>query len=144
LSDDLAKVQRVLLAPLLTDEVAHERWEPVRITVTAALADLERIARIIAGVLSTARAASFTATVVVQPAPAAMPGTPAEAFELLGINPDASRTIVKKIVDGLRQSWHPDHARDGGDRHRREDRMKQINTSWDLIRGQYAETERAA
>jgi len=63
----------------------------------------------------------------------AEPKSTGEAFEILGINPDASRTVVKKIVDGLRQSWHPDHARDDTDRRLREDRMKQINIAWDLI-----------
>jgi curved DNA-binding protein CbpA len=46
------------------------------------------------------------------------------------------------VVDGLRQSWHPDHAKDEPDRQRREERIKQINIAWDLIE---AETkERAA
>ena len=145
LTADLAKVQRHLLAADLTNDVAEERWHAVKPKVTMALADLERIARIIAGVLSS------------QPTPeplAAASTTPdnaEQAFEMLGINPDAGRTVVKKIVDGLRQSWHPDHARDAQDRQRREDRMKQINASWDLIRVRYAdaeterlETERAA
>jgi hypothetical protein len=138
LSDDLARVQRVLLAPALTEEVAAAKWAPVKTKVMAALADLERIARIIAGVLSSTRVEPVAVLAV------AMPETPAEAFEILGINPDASRTIVKKVVDGLRQSWHPDHARDEPDRHRREDRMKQINIAWDLIREQDPTTAQSA
>jgi DnaJ-class molecular chaperone len=65
----------------------------------------------------------------------AEPTSVGEAFEMLGINPDASTTVVKKIVDGLRQSWHPDHAKDDADRQLREDRMKQINIAWDVISG---------
>lgn len=135
LTTDLAKVQRHLLAADLTNDVAEERWHAVKPRVTVALADLERIARIIAGVLSS------------QPRPellnlaSVVPDSAEQAFEVLGINPDASRTVVKKIVDGLRQSWHPDHARDEPDRGRREDRMKQINAAWDLIRTRYGEED---
>jgi hypothetical protein len=41
--------------------------------------------------------------------------------------------VLKKIVDALRMSWHPDHARDAADRVLREDRIRQINIAWDLI-----------
>ena len=140
LTTDLAKVQRHLLSADLTEDVAEERWHAVKPKVTVALADLERIGRIIAGVLSSQPIPEplFAAT--------SAPETADQAFEILGVNPDASRTVVKKVVDGLRQSWHPDHARDELDRRRRDERMKQINASWDLIRSRYGdlETERAA
>jgi hypothetical protein len=142
LGDDLARVQRLLLAPDLTTAVAERRWGVVKTKVAAAMADLERIARIIAGVLASAQAPQGLPA---GPLPArAVPETPADAFEVLGLNPEASRTVVKKVVDGLRQSWHPDHARDEPDRRRREDRMKQINSAWDLIRDQYPATEKTA
>src|SRR5262249_1820895 len=43
-----------------------------------------------------------------------MPRSQAEAFQVLGIGvaPRATETAIKKIVDGLRQSWHPDLAKD--------------------------------
>jgi preprotein translocase subunit Sec63 len=59
--------------------------------------------------------------------------TYAEALEVLGASPDAALAAVKKIVDGLRQSWHPDHARSEADRLHRERRLRQINVAWDLI-----------
>jgi hypothetical protein len=62
------------------------------------------------------------------------PGTVEEACAFLGVNPRASEAVVKKVVDALRQNWHPDLAGDDGDRHAREDRIKQINAAWDLIR----------
>ena len=98
-----------------------------------ALADLERIAHIIAGVLSSQPTPETLA------AASATPDSAEQAFEILGINPDATRTVVKKVVDGLRQSWHPDHARDDADRLRREERMKQINVAWGLIRAEQQE-----
>jgi hypothetical protein len=69
-----------------------------------------------------------------------MPQTTAEAMQMLGIGvaPTANEAAIKKIVDGLRQSWHPDHAKDEGDRAMRELRSKQINAAWELLRSQRA------
>jgi len=62
------------------------------------------------------------------------PVTIEEACAFLGVNPRASEAVVKKVVDALRQNWHPDLAGDEADRHAREERIKQINAAWDLIR----------
>jgi hypothetical protein len=69
-----------------------------------------------------------------------MPQTRAEAMQILGVGvtPTASEAAIKKIVDGLRQSWHPDHAKDEADRAMRELRSKQINAAWELLRRQRA------
>jgi hypothetical protein len=63
-----------------------------------------------------------------------MPATVEEALEVLGASPDAAILVIKKIVDGLRQSWHPDLAKSDADRLYREQRLRQINVAWDLIR----------
>jgi hypothetical protein len=70
-----------------------------------------------------------------------MPRTRDEALEVLGIGiaPSATQAAIKKIVDGLRMSWHPDLAADETDRALRELRSKQINAAWDLLQGQRAE-----
>jgi hypothetical protein len=70
-----------------------------------------------------------------------MPRTRAEAMQVLGMGvaPSATEAALKKIVDGLRQSWHPDLAKDDADRALRELRCRQINVAWDLLRGQRAE-----
>lgn len=67
----------------------------------------------------------------------AIPRTRAEALEVLGMGlaPDINEAAIKKIIDGLRMSWHPDHARDDADRATRELRLKQINAAWDIIAG---------
>ncbi len=65
----------------------------------------------------------------------AMPRTLSEAYAILGVNSDASDGILKKIVDALRMTWHPDHAKDEEDRRLREARIKQINVAWELIAG---------
>ncbi len=62
-----------------------------------------------------------------------LPRTASEAYEVLGVNAEVSAGVLKKIVDALRMSWHPDHARDADDRVLREDRIRQINIAWDLI-----------
>jgi hypothetical protein len=53
----------------------------------------------------------------------------------IGVTPDASEIAIKKIVDGLRLSWHPDHADGPADLKIRELRLKQINAAWDIIAG---------
>ncbi len=62
-----------------------------------------------------------------------VPTTYDDALEVLGASPDSSTAAIKKIVDGLRQSWHPDLARSETDRLQREGRVRQINVAWDLV-----------
>jgi hypothetical protein len=70
-----------------------------------------------------------------------IPQTRVEALQILGVgvSPDATETAMKKVVDGLRLSWHPDLAKDEADRQLREFRLKQINAAWDLIQGKRLE-----
>jgi hypothetical protein len=56
-----------------------------------------------------------------------------QALQALGVNADATVDAIKKVVDGLRRSWHPDHARSEPDRAYRERRLRQINVAWDLV-----------
>ena len=86
--------------------------------------ELERIRRI-----ADSAAASLSGA---RPA-GSVPRTTSEAYDVLGVNPDVSEGVLKKIVDALRMSWHPDHARSDEDRRVREDRIRQINIAWELI-----------
>jgi hypothetical protein len=90
----------------------------------ALVRDLERIRRI-----ANSAAASLSRT---RPA-GKLPATVCEAYHVLGVNPDVSEDVAKKIVDALRMSWHPDHARDKSDQAERENRIRQINVAWELI-----------
>jgi preprotein translocase subunit Sec63 len=72
-------------------------------------------------------------------AEADVPSNIFEAYRVLGLNADAPDAAVKKIVDALRMSWHPDHARNEQDRHYREQRIKQVNAAWDLLKTRPAE-----
>ena len=67
-----------------------------------------------------------------------IPATREEALHVLGAGPDASEAVLKKIVDGLRMSWHPDHAKTAGDHRLRSERMTQINVAWDILTGRQA------
>jgi hypothetical protein len=90
----------------------------------ALVRDLERIRRIVDSALASLSGGKK---------PTALPRTTSEAYEVLGVNAEVSAGVLKKIVDALRMSWHPDHARDADDRMLREDRIRQINIAWELI-----------
>lgn len=62
-----------------------------------------------------------------------MPQSVSEAYLVLGVTASVSEIALKKVVDALRMSWHPDHACDDIDRAERDERIKQINLAWDLI-----------
>jgi len=62
-----------------------------------------------------------------------VPKTYLQALVTLGASPDATVEAIKKIVDGLRRNWHPDHAASESDRAYRERRLQQINVAWDLV-----------
>jgi hypothetical protein len=125
LQSELKLVRQRLLSTesaAVEDEVAAARAAPL---FRALIHDLERIRRI-------AESAAASLSRGRQPS---LPRTASEAYDALGVNPDVSEGVLKKIVDALRMSWHPDHARDEEDRRVREDRIRQINIAWDLISG---------
>jgi hypothetical protein len=99
-------------------------------TIRGLLRDMERIGRISQSAGEGAQSEAG--------APSGIPQSIAEAYRVLGMNSDAAPAVAKKLVDALRMSWHPDHARDELDRRRREDRMKQINAAWDMIKDRRA------
>ncbi|NSL71416.1 hypothetical protein C6Y62_06300 [Hyphomicrobium sulfonivorans] len=94
----------------------------------AMVRDLERIRRIVDSAAASLKKSRNTQSTV--------PQTTSEAYDVLGVNAHVSAGVLKKIVDALRMSWHPDHARDDADREMREQRIRQINIAWDLINGE--------
>jgi len=64
-----------------------------------------------------------------------LPSTHIDALLLLGAGPETAKEALKKSVNRLRQSWHPDLARTDEDRRVRERRLKQINVAWEIITG---------
>lgn len=61
------------------------------------------------------------------------PRSLSDALAILGTNADAPTEVIKKIVEGLRQSWHPDLAKSDEDRAYRDRRMQQLNAAWDIV-----------
>ena len=102
----------------------HETGEKPAPQFRFLVRDLERIRRI-----TDSAAASFSCGREVT----ILPKTTSEAYSVLGVNPDVSEGVLKKITDALRMSWHPDHAHDEADQRLREDRIRQINIACDLI-----------
>jgi DnaJ domain len=94
----------------------------------ALMRDLQRIRRI-----AESAAASLSHSRPHSRQDSGLPHTTSEAYDVLGVNPNVSEGVLKKIVDALRMSWHPDHARDEDDRVTREARIRQINVAWEMI-----------
>jgi hypothetical protein len=101
-------------------------WKQIRSQLVLSLQGTQRII----GLAEAART-SFS----VHPAALEVITTRLEAYAFLGVNANASETVLKKAVNALRECWHPDLARDEEDRRLREIRIKQINVAWDLITG---------
>jgi hypothetical protein len=98
----------------------------------AMIREIERIRRIADGAARSLGAATRDG--------AALPRTESEAYDVLGVNSNVPESVLKKVVDALRMCWHPDLAGDEPDRLAREDRIKQINVAWELIKGKRAAT----
>lgn len=103
--------------------------ERVNTAIRTIMRDLDRVSRIAQGAMPAS--AEMRASAAPEPD---VPSTVFEAYRILGLNPDAPDAAVKKIVDALRMSWHPDHARNEADRRYREQRIKQVNAAWDLLK----------
>ena len=122
---DLASIADRLDGPELAAALADSRLDLVHPVYAQAILDLERVRTL-------ARIEHQRMLEVAEPR--RLPATFDEACDFLGVNPRASHAVVKKVVDALRQNWHPDLAGDEPERAAREERMKRINAAWDLIR----------
>jgi len=107
-------------------------WDALRRRFETAAAEAARLRKIVD---DAAKSLDDRATVR-QPAE---PVDRLSAYEVLGASPDVSERVLKKLVEALRACWHPDLARDETDRRRREQRIKEINVAWDIIRGKRQE-----
>lgn len=115
--------RRIDAAQRLATEAAPG-WVRLRTRLQTIVHDLIRLGEIVDGAERSLVAAAEAETA---------PTSKRDAYDVLGVNPDVSERVLKKLVDALRACWHPDHARDEADRHDREARIKQINVAWDLI-----------
>lgn len=130
LRQELDLIRQRLAESLKTADQAKPNWRQLKARLQTAIRELHRIVKIADGAV-----ASFSET----PQRTQLPASREEAYDVLGVNAEVSETVLKKVVDALRMSWHPDLARGEEDRARREERTKIINVAWDLITGRRAE-----
>jgi hypothetical protein len=131
LEDELRRVrQRLCVAKVSGSSDGAEVPAPA---YRVLMRDMERIRRI--GVSARDSVAGGGTGAGIALGSGRLPTTRNEAFALLGLNPSVSEATVKKCVDALRMSWHPDLAHDAADLALREERMKQINVAVELILG---------
>ena len=126
LDDELKRVgQRLSVARAAAEGSADAAQVPLS-AFRVLNRDLDRIRRI---------AESARESVDGEAAGVRMPSSRDEAFEVLGLNPNVDSATIKKFVDALRMSWHPDLAHDAADLALRAERIKQINVAMELISG---------
>jgi len=124
LNQELRLIHYRIEAATEAARLGHETAEKSAARFRGLVRELERVRRI---------ADSAAASVIDPRDQLAHPQSPSEAYAMLGVNPDAPPQVLKKLVDALRVTWHPDHARNESDRLLREERIKRINGAWDLI-----------
>jgi hypothetical protein len=126
------RVAKITIASLVSDAALHAPHKQAQSRLQRVGADLDRLKEIIAGAT-----ASF-APVGTSKARRQLPRDLPEAYAALGVNPGVGDSTLKKLVDALRVSWHPDLATSADDRAVRDERIKEINVAWDLIVGRRA------
>jgi hypothetical protein len=116
----------VIAATATAIDAKPEDWSRARRRLERIAHDLERLRQIADGAVSSLSGLS---------AARSLPRNRDEAYAALGVTHGVSETILKKLVDALRVSWHPDLATSEADRKARDVRIKEINVAWDLITG---------
>jgi hypothetical protein len=133
LSRDLAGTERRIRAIEAGFGADATRAEPEAAKIRARLmrvsGDLDRQQEIIDG-----------AVAGVARGPRPLPRDADEAYAALGVNPNVNERTLKKLIDALRVSWHPDLATSDEDRALRDEKIREINVAWDLIAARRVES----
>ena len=66
--------------------------------------------------------------------PEFLPRSLRDAHRVLNVNSVTPKPVVEKLVQCLRQAWHPDHG-SSGERPLRTMKLQQINAAWDIVSG---------
>lgn len=123
-----------LLVILKKQAAAPVAAGPLRVPVEPVLPGLEPRRSSPAGQALTVREEPSAPAVSKSAASAhGMPASREEALALLGLSAGATDSIIRKVVEAMRQSWHPDLATDEADRAMREERIKAINVAAGLL-----------
>jgi len=122
---EVKSMEQFLMTTLRTSPEDPREWRRMRLRLQRVVTDLIRLKDI----ADSARRSLTTAREITNE----LPRDKQEAYEVLGANPEASERILKRLVDALRATWHPDLATSEDDRAIRNLRITQINVAWDLI-----------
>ncbi len=121
---EVRAMEQFLATTIQTAPDDPREWRRMRLRLQRVVTDLIRLKDITDGARR-----SLTSRIISED----LPRDKQEAYEVLGANPEASEKILKRLVDALRATWHPDLATNDDDRELRDRRIKQINVAWDLI-----------
>ena len=121
---EVRSMEQFLSTTIQTAPDDPKEWRRMRLRLQRVVTDLIRLKDITDGARR-----SLTTKIISDE----LPRDKQEAYEVLGANPEASEKILKRLVDALRATWHPDLASTDDDRELRDRRIKQINVAWDLI-----------
>jgi hypothetical protein len=129
LLEALDAVKLGLSSDLLHGLLRNKQWHDVHQTLNLMDAELDMI-----------RTTAAFATTTNQPVEASpdglqIPETLDEAYEVLNVNRHARREVVERLVNALRQTWHPDLGSDEADRKIRTAKIQQIHAAWEIIIG---------
>ena len=124
LTREVRSMEQFLSATLENAPEDPREWRRTRLRLQRVVTDLIRLKDITDGARR-----SLTSKLISDE----LPRDKQEAYEMLGANAEASEKILKRLVDALRATWHPDLAANEDDLVLRNRRIKQINVAWDLI-----------
>lgn len=129
LSRDLQASERrlaVVIAATSSDGLGADGWSRARRRLERINQDLDRLQMITDGALTSLSGLR---------ASRGLPRNVEEAYAALGVTSGVSEPILKKLVEALRVSWHPDLGKSDEEREARNGRITEINVAWDLITG---------
>ncbi len=124
LNREVRDIEKFLATLFEAGPQSTKEWRRLRLKLQRVINDVLRLKDIVDAAHRSLVATTWSA---------GLPRDRDEAFDVLGANATTSSKILKKLVDALRATWHPDLAVDEEDRQRREERIKQINVAWELI-----------
>jgi hypothetical protein len=109
-----ARVEEALRSPALADALETGRWSDASLAIERVRPDLDRLSAV-AGPDS------------------AMPQSVEDAYRVFDVREDTPIDNIKTILTAYRRIWHPDLARDDGERSLFTLKMQKLNVAWGLI-----------
>ena len=109
-----ARVEETMRSPALADALESGRWSEASLAIERVRPDLDKLSAV-AGPDS------------------AMPQSVEDAYRVFDVREDTPLDNIKTILTAYRRIWHPDLARDDGERSLFTLKMQKLNVAWSLI-----------